>query len=149
MRLSQLVAILVLASCSIHLNAQPKSQRELKTVTAGDTITFNVELDEIPQFSGGRVSVFVCPIDPNLPDVASESGKPFARASYTDTISNQKVYAVSVQIPGVAPDGVWEAFFSFALPNSSFRELRHQRIEFQVRHRQYSGVPTRAAIAVQ
>jgi hypothetical protein len=149
MRLSHVVVALVLASCSLQLNAQPKLQRELKTVTAGDSITFNVELDEIPQFSGGRVSVFVCPINPNLPDEASESGKPFARASYTDTISNQKAYAVSVQIPGEAPDGVWEAFFSFALPNSSSRGLRHARVEFQVRHRQYSGVPMRAAIALQ
>jgi hypothetical protein len=149
MRLSRVVVALVLASCSIQLNAQPKSQRELKTVTAGDSIAFDVELDEIPQFSGGRVEVFVCPINPNLPDEASESGKQFARASYMDTISNQKAYAVSVQIPGDAPDGVWEAFFSFALPNSSSRGLRQSRVEFMVRHRQYSGVPMRAAIAVQ
>src|ERR1700676_4421296 len=149
MKLSQVVVALVLASCSIQLNAHPKTQRELKTVTAGDSITFDVGLDEIPQFSGGRVSVLVCPVNPNLPDQAIESGKQFARASYADTISNQKTYAVTVQIPGDAPDGVWEAFFSFALPNSSSRGLHHSRVEFQVRHRQYSGVPMRAAITVQ
>ena len=149
MRLSQVVVVLVLASCSIQLNARPKSQRELKTVTAGDSITFDVNLDETPAFSGGRVSVFVCPINPNLPDQASESGKPFARASYTDTISNQKAYAISVQIPGDAPDGVWEAFFSFALPNSSSRGLHQSRVEFQVRRRRYSGVPMGATIAMQ
>jgi hypothetical protein len=149
MRLSQVVVALVLASCSIQMNAQPKSQRELKTVTAGDSITFDVELDETPKFSGGRVSVFVCPISPNLPEEAKESGKPFARGAYTDTISDQKAYAVSVQIPGDAPDGVWEAFFSFALPDSPSRGLRQSRVEFQVRHRQYSGVPMGAAIAVR
>jgi hypothetical protein len=106
MRLSRVVVVLVLVSCSIQLNARPKSQGELKTVMAGDSITFNVDLDETPTFSGGRVSVFVCPINPNLPDEARENGKQFARASYTDTISNQKAYAVSVQIPGDAPDGV-------------------------------------------
>lgn len=149
MRLPQIIVALVFASCLLQLNAQPKSGKELKTVTAGDSITFDVGLDEIPQFSGGRVMVLVCPIDPNLPDQASENGKQFSRASYTDTISNQKDYAVSIQIPGNAPDGVWEAFFSFALPDSSFRELRHPRMEFQVRHRRYSGVPMRAAITVQ
>lgn len=149
MRLSPVVIALALASCSIQLNAQPKSQRELKTVNAGDSITFDVELNEIPQFSGGRVSVLVCPINPNLPGEAIESGKEFARASYVDTVSSQKTYTLSVQIPGGAPDGVWEAFFSFALPNSSSRGLRSPNVEFQVRHRQYSGVPTSAAIAVQ
>jgi hypothetical protein len=114
-----------------------------------DSFTFDVDLDESPKVSGGRVSVFVCPINPNLPEEASENGRLFARASYTDTISNQKAYAVSVQIPGDAPDGVWEAFFSFALPNSSSKALRQSRVEFQVRHRQYSGVPLGATIAVQ
>jgi hypothetical protein len=149
MRLPQIVVPLVFASCFFQLNALSKSEKELKTVIAGDSVTFDVGLNEIPQFSGGRVMVLVCPIDPNLPDQATENGKQYARASYTDTISNQKKYTVSVQIPGNAPDGVWEAFFSFALPNSSFRELRHTRVEFQVRRRQYSGVPMRAAITVQ
>jgi hypothetical protein len=149
MRLSQAVVVLVFASCSIQLNARPKSHTDLKTVTAGDSITFDVDLDETPKFSGGQVSVFVCPINPNLPGEATESGKQFARASYTGTISNQKTYAVSVQIPGDAPDGVWEAFFSFALPNSISRGLRQSRVEFQVRHRQYSGVPMGATIGVQ
>jgi|SRR5580704_12748969 hypothetical protein len=149
MRQPQIVVALVLASCFIQLNAQSKSEKDLKTVTAGDSITFNVGLDQIPQFSGGQVYVLVCPIDPNLPDVATENGKQYSRASYTNTIANQKEYAVSVQIPGDAPDGVWEAFFSFALPDSSYRELRHARVEFQVRHRQYSGVPSSAAISVR
>jgi hypothetical protein len=149
MRLPQIVLVIVLASCSIQLNAHPKSQRELKTVTAGDSITFDVGLDETPQFSGGQVIVLVCPIDPNLPDQALESGKQYARSSYADTISNQKTYAISVQVPGDAPNGVWEAFFSFALPNSTSRSIQHSRIEFQVRRRQYSGVPMRAAITVQ
>jgi hypothetical protein len=149
MRLSQVVVVLVLASCSIQLNARPKSQRELKTVTAGDSIAFEVDLDETPKFSGGRVSVSICPINPNLPDEASESGKPFARAAYMNTISNQKAYTLLVQIPGDAPDGVWGAFFSFALPNSPSRGLRQSRVEFQVRHQQYSGVPMGATITVQ
>ncbi len=149
MRLSQVALVLVFASCSIQLNARPKSQKEIKTVTAGDSITFNVDLDQTPTFSGGQVSVFVCPINPNLPGEALESGKLFARTSYTDTISNQKAYALSVQIPGDAPDGVWEAFFSFALPNSSSKGLHQSRVEFQVRRRQYSGVPMGALIAVQ
>ena len=149
MRLARAVVTLVFAVCLFQSNAQSKPQKAIKTVTAGDPITFDVELNQTPQFSGGRVSVLVCPINANLPDEAAPNGIPFSRVSYTDTISNQKRYAVSVQIPGDAPDGVWQAFFSFALPNGSSTELRHARVLFQVRRQEYSGVPVRAEITMQ
>jgi hypothetical protein len=149
MRLARAVVTLIFAVCLFQSTAQSKPQKASKTVTAGDLITFDVDLNQIPQFSGGRVSVLVCPINPSLPDDAAQSGIPFSRVSYTDTISNQKKYAVSVQIPGDAPDGVWEAFFSFALPNGQSTELRHARLVFQVRRQEYSGVPVRAEITMQ
>jgi hypothetical protein len=140
---------LVVAAFLFQANAQSKPQNASKTVTAGDLITFDVELNQIPQFSGGRVAVMVCPINANLPDEAAPNGVFFSRVSSTETIPNQKKYVVTVQIPGDAPDGVWQAFFSFALPNGSYTELRHARVVFQVRRQEYSGVPLRAEITMQ
>lgn len=149
MKLARVVVVLAFAAFLFPSNAQSKPQNAFKTVTAGDPITFEVELNQIPQFSGGRVAVFVCPINANLPDEAAPNGVFFSRASSTETISNQKKYVVTVQIPGDAPDGVWQAFFSFALPNGSYTELRHARMIFQVRRQEYSGVPLRARITMQ
>ena len=150
MRLLRVVVVLIFATCLLQSNAQSKSQKELKTVTAGDSITFGVRLDEIPQFSGGQVAVLVCPIQATFPsDESAEDGRQFSRVSSTETVSNQKEYAVSVRIPGDAPDGLWEAFFSFALPNGSFTGLRQASVKFQVRRRQYSGLPTTATITMQ
>jgi hypothetical protein len=149
MKLARAVVALVVAAFLFQANAQSKPQNASKTVTAGDLITFDVELNQIPQFSGGRVAVMVCPINANLPDEAAPNGVFFSRASSTETIPNQKKYVVTVQIPGDAPDGVWQAFFSFALPNGSYTELRHARVVFQVRRQEYSGVPLRAAITMQ
>jgi hypothetical protein len=149
MKLARAVVALVVAAFLFQTNAQSKPQNASKTVTAGDLITFDVELNQIPQFSGGRVAVMVCPINANLPDEAAPNGVFFSRVSSTETISNQKKYVVTVQIPGDAPDGVWQAFFSFALPNGSYTELRHGRVVFQVRRQEYSGVPLRAEITMQ
>jgi hypothetical protein len=149
MKLARVVVALVFSAFLFQANTQSKPQNAFKTVTAGDLITFDVELNQIPQFSGGRVAVLVCPINANLPDEAAPNGVFFSRASSTETISNQKKYVVTVQIPGDAPDGVWQAFFSFALPNGSYTELRHARTIFQVRRQEYSGVPLRAEISMQ
>ena len=149
MKLARAVVALVGAAFLFQANAQSKPQNASKTVTAGDLITFDVELNQIPQFSGGRVAVMVCPINANLPDEAAPNGVFFSRVSSTETIPNQKKYVVTVQIPGDAPDGVWQAFFSFALPNGSYTELRHARVVFQVRRQEYSGVPLRAEITMQ
>jgi len=149
MKLARVTVALVFAAFLFQANAHSKPQNALKAVTAGDLITFDVELNQIPQFSGGRVAVLVCPINANLPDEVAPNGVFFSRASSTETISNQKKYNVTVQIPGDAPDGVWQAFFSFALPNSSYTELRHARMIFQVRRQEYSGVPLTAKITMQ
>jgi|HubBroStandDraft_6_1064221.scaffolds.fasta_scaffold419470_2 hypothetical protein len=140
---------LVFASCLLQLNAAPKHSAGLKVVTAGDAITFNLSLDTIPGFSGGRVAVLVCPINERVPDEATSSGAQFSRASSAITNEGQGNYDLSVQIPGDAPDGVWEAFFSFALPNGNYRELRHARTEFKVQRRKYAQAPRAAEIALQ
>ena len=149
MKLARAVVALVVPAFLFQANAQSKPQNASKTVTAGDLITFDVELNQIPQSSGGRVAVMVCPINANLPDEAAPNGVFFSRVSSTETIPNQKKYVVTVQIPGDAPDGVWQAFFSFALPNGSSTELRHARVVFQVRRQEYSGVPLKAEITMQ
>jgi hypothetical protein len=137
------------ASCLLQLNAAPKHSDELKVVMAGDTITFNMKLVIVPGFSGGRVAVLVCPINERLPEEATSSGAQFSRASSAVINADQQRYDLSVQIPGDAPDGVWEAFFSLALPNGNYEELRHPRTEFKVQRRRYAQVPRSAEIGVQ
>lgn len=143
-----LVALLF-SACFFQLNAAPNGSDELKVVTAGDTITFDLSLDPVPDFSGGRVAVLVCPIDEAVPDEATSGGAQFSRVSSTLINANQGKYDVSVQIPGDAPDGVWGAFFSFALPNGNYRELHHVRTKFKVQRRRYSNVPRIAEIVVR
>lgn len=46
-----LVALLF-SACFFQLNAAPNGSDELKVVTAGDTITFDLSLDPVPDFSG-------------------------------------------------------------------------------------------------
>jgi hypothetical protein len=147
MKLSKTMASCLLASCLFQVNAQSQTQQGLKTVTAGDTISFDVGLDKAPQVSGGQFAVLVCPINPSLHDEATSSGAQFSRVSSTSIIANQGQYSLSVQIPGDAPDAVWEAFFSYALPNGNFRELHHAEVEFRVQHRKYPELPHRLDIA--
>ena len=137
------------ASCLLQSNAAPKHSDELKVMMAGDTITFNVKLVIPPSFSGGRVAVLVCPINENLPEEATSNGAHFSRVSSAVINADQQRYDLSVQIPGDAPDGVWEAFFSFALPNGNYEELRHPRTEFKVQRRKYAQVPRSAEIAIE
>lgn len=151
MKLSKTMAAFLIASCLFQVNAQSKTQDGLKLVTAGDTVSFDVELDKAPQISGGQVAVLVCPINtsvnPFLPGEATSSGAQFSRVSSTSMIANQGQYSLSVQIPGDAPDAVWQAFFSYALPNGNFRELHHTEVEFRVLHRKYPELPQRLKIA--
>ena len=140
---------LLCASCLLQLSAAPKHSDELKVMMAGDTITFNMKLVIIPGFSGGRVAVLVCPINERLPEEVTSSGAQFSRVSSAVINADQQRYDLSVQIPGDAPDGVWEAFFSLALPNGNYEELRHPRTEFKVQRRRYAQVPRSAEIAVQ
>jgi hypothetical protein len=145
MKLSKTMASFLFASCLLQVNAQSQTQHGLNTVTAGDTVSFDVGLDKAPQVSGGQLAVLVCPINPALHDEAS--GPQFSRVSSTSMIANQGQYSLSVQIPGDAPDAVWGAFFSFALPNGNSRELHHTRVEFRVQHRKYPELPERLEIA--
>jgi hypothetical protein len=94
------------------------------------------------------VAVLVGPININLPDDLLVSQTQYSRVSSTDTIANQNAYKVSVRIPGNAPTGVWEAFFSFALPNGSYSPLRHARQIFKVQRQDFSGVPKNATIGL-
>jgi hypothetical protein len=139
---------LLFASCLLQLSAAPKHSEELKVVRAGDTITFNVRMDTIPDFPGGRVAVLVCPIEENVPDAATSDGTQFSRVSSAIINSNQEKYDLSVLIPGDAPDATWGAFFSFALPNGSSRELRHAPTEFKVQRRTYSRVPRSVEVSI-
>jgi hypothetical protein len=60
MKLARAALALVFAAFLFQSNVQSKPQNAVKAVTAGDPISFDVELNQIPQFSGGRVAVFVC-----------------------------------------------------------------------------------------
>jgi hypothetical protein len=88
------------------------------------------------------------PTNINLPDDIIVSETQYTRASSTDTIANQNTYKVSVRIPGDAPSGEWEAFFSFAVPNGSYSPLRHARQIFKVQRQDFSGVPVNATIGI-
>jgi len=145
MKKSMAVTFLVLVACLFQQNAKSK---QLKVVDSGDTVTFTVQLDATPQFSGGRVSVLVGPTNGNLPGDITNNGQ-YSRAAGTDTIANQSTYNVSVQIPGDAPDGVWEALFSYALPNGSLAPLEQGRQLFRVKHKKFSGVPRSATTEIQ
>jgi hypothetical protein len=138
----------LLVSCMFQGSANSKPREELKVVSAGDLVTFNVQLGKTPQFSGGHVAVLVGPINISLPDDLLVSQTQYSRVSSTDTIANQNAYRVSVRIPGDAPNGVWEAFFSFAVPNGSYRLLRHARQIFKVQRQDFSGVPKNATIGL-
>jgi len=107
-----------------------------------------VQLGATPEFSGGRLSVLVGPIDANMPDEILANGR-YTAVGGTDTIANQSTYSVSVQIPGDVPDGVWQAFFSFAVPNGSSVPLIHGRQIFRVQRHKYSGAPKWAASELQ
>jgi hypothetical protein len=137
----------LLISCLFQGSAN--SKEELKVVHAGDFATFNVQLAETPQFSGGHVAVLVGPININFPDDIIVSQTQYTRTTSTDTIANQNVYKMSVRIPGDAPSGVWEAFFSFAVPNGSYSPLHHARQIFKVQRQEYSGVPVNATIGLE
>jgi hypothetical protein len=149
--LSSLAFLLV--TCVLSMNAVPKHSEELKVVTAGDIVTFNIKLDPAPDFSGGRVAVLVCP----LYDYAEflnagmvSSAPQLSRVSSTDMIPKQDQYALSVQIPGETPDGEWQGFFSYSLPNGTYRELHHAHTAFRVQGRKYPQAPRYATeITVQ
>lgn len=137
---------LLLASCFIVGNVKSQPQDELKTVTAGDLVTFKVQLDPVPQFSGGVVSVLIGPISRDHPDEIALSGGHLTRTGNIETVVNQSSYELSVRVPGDAPNGVWQAFFSFALPNGGSRPLYHSQQKFRVKEQTYSGVPRYALI---
>jgi hypothetical protein len=138
----------LIISCLFQGSANSKPREELKIVNAGDLVTFNVQLGQTPQFSGGHVTVLVGPINISVPDDVIVSQTQYTRTSSTDTIANQNAYKVSVRIPGDAPNGVWEAFFSFAVPNGSYFPLRHARQIFRVHRQDFSGVPENATIGL-
>jgi len=144
MKKSIVVMFLILVACLVQQNSKSE---QLKVVSAGDTVTFTVQLDATPQFSGGRVSVLVGPVSASSHDITNNGQ--YSRVAGTDTIANQDTYNVSVQIPGDAPDGLWEAFFSYALPNGSSAPLIHGSQSFRVKHKKFSGVPRSATTEIQ
>jgi hypothetical protein len=148
MRKSLVVISFMLCSGLFQASAKPKPREELKVVNAGDLVTFNVQLGKTPQFAGGHVAVLVGPININLPDDIIVSEAQYTRVSSADTIANQNTYKVSVRIPGDAPSGDWEAFFSFAVPSGSYSPLRHARQIFKVQRQDFSGVPVNATIGI-
>lgn len=140
------VISLLLVSCLLVGNAKSQPQDELKTVTAGDLVTFKVQLDPPPQFSGGVVSVLIGPISGDHPDEIALSGGHLTRTGNIETVMNQSSYELSVRVPGDAPNGVWQAYFSFALPNGGSRPLYHSEQKFRVKQQAYSGVPRYALV---
>jgi len=144
MKLSIVGLALPLTICVLQLNGAPKKSEELKVLSAGDTITFNLNLDPVPDFQGGRVAVLVCPLYDDAEFLLAgmvSSAPQLSRVSSTETVANRGQYDVSVQIPEDAPDGVWHAFFSFSLPNGNYRELTHASTAFRVQGRRYSQTP--------
>jgi hypothetical protein len=137
---------LLLVSCLLVGNAKSQPQDELKNVNAGDLVTFKVQLDPAPQFSGGVVSVLIGPISRDHPDEIALSGGHLTRTGNVETVVNQSAYELSVRVPGEAPNGVWGAYFSFALPNGGTKPLYHSEQKFRVKQQSYSGVPKYALI---
>jgi len=153
MKVSGYFLAVLLASCAFHANAAPKHSEEMKVVTAGDSLTFTINLDPTPDFVGGTVKVLICQLYDYaqfLNAGAVVNNPHFSRASSTEIIPNQSRYELSVQIPGDAPAGVWHAFFSYSLPNGNHRELTHADTVFRVQARKYSKEPRYATqIAIQ
>jgi hypothetical protein len=139
-----LLMILVPCCCSL-LNARPKNREGWKVVTAGDFVTFHIGLYENPQ-TAGRLAVLICPIRSSFPGDAIEPS--LSRVGYIDTIANQRSYDLSILVPEDAPEGTWQAFFSFAQLNGSFSELRHTRVEFEVQHGTNIKAPQHASIGI-
>jgi hypothetical protein len=122
--------------------AEPQPPNGLDSVNAGDTKSFLVELENPPQFSGGRFQLLVGPFDEQQGELHPWCEKNLCRTSYTDIVQDLKTYTLTVQIPGDAPTGIWVAYIAFALPNGDFKEIAHEkRVRFQVINHPYSGLP--------
>jgi hypothetical protein len=58
------ISVLLLASYSIRCDAKARSKTGPAAVSAGDRVPFVVELNQAPQFEGGRLQAIACPVDP-------------------------------------------------------------------------------------
>jgi hypothetical protein len=136
------LAVLILATSLVCGNAEPKSRSSLDSVNAGDTKDFVVELENPPEFSGGRLQLLVGPFDEQQPERHPWCEKNLCRTACTDLVRDLKTYTLTAQIPGDAPTGIWAAYVAYALPNGDFTEIGHEkRVRFQVIKHEYPGLP--------
>jgi hypothetical protein len=110
-------------------HAEPRPHQGTDTVTAGDFITFVVDLNQAPQFAGGRLQVIACPGDGPLFDLRGS----LCRATYSEATLGQQRYTLSLQVPGDEDkEEWWEASVAFALPNGEFKDLAWPKVKFKV-----------------
>lgn len=129
------LAALSVGLCLFAVNSESKSADGLKTVKAGETMTFEVTLSQSPP-DGGQLQVLVGPFFESWPDNDQHPWckDNLCRGAYVPTIASRTSYEVCIQIPGdVTQEGLWEAFVGFALPNGDFRELAHGEMKFWVK----------------
>lgn len=133
---ASVVSALFLVFCSLGGDrAASRPQAGSDTVTAGDFITFVVDLNQAPQFDGGRLQIIACPGSGHQFDDLRGS---LCRATYLATRPGEQRYNLSLQIPGDENrEEWWEASAAFALPNGDFKELAWPKVTFKVTPRVY------------
>jgi len=124
-RFAVLLALLFV-SCLIPGSAEPSPQKGPDVVTAGQFVSFLLELNQAPQFDGGRLQVIACPVDALRGNLC--------RACYETTATGKPRYTLTLQIPGDEDkEELWEASVAFALPNGDFVDLTRRKVTFRVR----------------
>ncbi|HTU35209.1 MAG TPA: hypothetical protein VMF66_15505 [Candidatus Acidoferrum sp.] len=138
------VAVVLVLGLSTPL-ARPSRQTEAeakRTVRAGQIVTFTIDLDKAPSFSGGRVAVRIGP--------RNRVAEVLTRVASADANEGETELSISAAIPIGGPVGVWRVEnVTFILPDGEARPLKYGEIEFTVLPRRDLIVPDSATVRIQ